>query len=439
MALCVYIHTVGCAKNLVDSEILAGQLPGDTRLLDQADGAELVVVNSCGFIEAAREESIEAVLEALHLKQTGSVKRVVLMGCLSQRWPAELAAELPELDGVYGVGEYKRMLRELNLADTARVPEDREALPLHLARRLQNAPHSTYLRIADGCDHRCTYCSIPLMRGAFRSRPLEELIEDASRLRERGVKELNLIAQEISSWGIDLYGESRIVTLLRELDKLDFPWLRLLYSHPPLVDEAFAECMAQCKSVLPYLDFPVEHVSGTILKRMGRAGEAQSLRKQIAMLRQRVPGLILRTSLIVGFPGEGEREFAELYDFVAEGHFDRLGVFVYSPEEDTAALRLPGAVPVELAEERLGRLMEIQAEHSLAANEALIGQRDRILVEEQDAQAGHSLARSWRDAPEIDNSIELEGLHPVGEFLEVEYSDALQYDLFARALPEEKA
>ena len=387
----VYIHTVGCAKNQVDSEILAGQLPVCTRFLDEAEGAELVVVNSCGFIEAAREESIDAVLEALELKKAGRVDRVVLMGCLSQRWPKELAAELPELDGVYGVGEYKRMIGELALGVADAIPADREALPLHLARRLQSTPFSTYLRIADGCDHRCTYCSIPLMRGAFRSRPLEELLAEAKKLRECGVLELNLIAQEISSWGLDLYGKSMIDKLIRELDQLQFPWLRLLYSHPPLVEEAFADTMAACSSVLPYLDFPVEHVSGRILKLMGRGDNAQSLADRIAMLRERVPGLIVRSSLIVGFPGEGDAEFRELYDFVAAGHFDRLGVFVYSPEEDTAALRLPDAVPVELAEERMGLLMECQAEHALAANEALIGVRERVLVEEQDLDTATSV------------------------------------------------
>ncbi len=433
----VYMHTVGCARNLVDSEILLGQMGQRVRPVEEGRRADLIVVNSCGFIEGAREESIDAVMEAVRLKQEAPGRRVVMMGCLSERCRDELRREIPELDGIYGVGEFGPLLREMGLRPSgsgAVQDPDRDAPGLFMERVLLSPRHAAYLRISDGCDKRCSYCSIPQMRGRMHSRPPVEILAEARSLVERGVKEINIIGQEISSYGRDLSGKPGICGLLKILNDCGAPWLRLLYTHPPLVDREFAETMADCEQVLPYLDFPVEHVSGHVLRRMHRAGDAVGLAEQMAMLREVVPGLVLRTSIIVGFPGERERDFEELLAFIREHPFDRLGAFIWSPEAGTPALDLPGRVPSELAAERFHQLMQAQQELSLAANEALLGRRERVLVDEFDDAAGVSLARSYRDALDIDNCVELEGSFPVGDFVDVEYVEALEYDLRARPL-----
>lgn len=429
-ALAVYVHTVGCAKNLVDSEILLGQMGDAVRLVDEGTLADLLIINTCGFIDAAREESIEAVLEAVRLKEERPGRRVAVMGCLTERYRDEIRHEIPELDGVYGVGEFGALLRDAGLRPGSATTGGPDELELFTRRVLLSPAHSAYLRISDGCDQHCTYCSIPLMRGRMRSRKPDELLREAEVLVKRGVQEINIIGQEISSYGRDL-GQTDIVDLLQRLDGCGAPWLRLLYSHPPLVDERFAQAMAEAHHILPYLDFPVEHVSGRVLKRMARRGDAAGLARQVRMLREAVPGLILRTSLIVGFPGEREEDQQELLDFLAEHPFDRLGVFLWSPEEGTPSLAYPDRVPRELAEERRNRVMEEQMARSLAANQALIGTRDRLLIDECEAGAGHSLGRSYRDALDIDNSVELRGAHKPGSFVEVEYLDALEYDLIA--------
>jgi ribosomal protein S12 methylthiotransferase len=429
--LSLYLHTVGCAKNLVDSEILLGQLGDAVRLVEGGDEADLIVVNTCGFIDAAREESIDAVMEAVALKEQRPGRRVVVMGCLSERYRDEIRAEIPELDGVYGVGEFGALLRDAGLMPRERRMPAGDDLELFARRVLLSPSHSAYLRISDGCDQHCTYCSIPLMRGRMRSRPIADLRREAEMLVRRGVKEINVIGQEISSFGRDLGDGADLPALLREIDGCGADWIRLLYSHPPLVDRRFAETMAACRSVIPYLDFPVEHVSGHVLRRMARKGDASSIAQTMQMLRDTVPGLTLRTSIIVGFPGERDSDFAELLAFVRAHPFDRLGVFVWSPEEGTPSLRYDGQVPRELAEERRDRLMEAQQELSLAANEALVGSCDTVLVDEVDEAAGVSLARSMRDALDIDNCVEVSGRHRAGGFISVRYTDALPYDLFA--------
>jgi ribosomal protein S12 methylthiotransferase len=431
--LAIYVHTVGCAKNLVDSEILLGQMGDAVELVEEGAAADLIVVNTCGFIDAAREESIDAVMEAVRLKEERPRRRVAVMGCLSERYREEIRAQIPELDGVYGVGEFGALLRDAGLrpADPGNAgPDD---LALFTRRVLLSPAHSAYLRISDGCDQHCTYCSIPLMRGRMRSRPAEQLLREAEHLARRGVCEINVIGQEISSYGRDL-GGADLPALLRLIDGCGAQWIRLLYSHPPLVDEALAAAMAACPHVLPYLDFPVEHVSGHVLRRMARQGDAASLAAKMAMLRAAVPGLVLRSSLIVGFPGEREEDFQELLAFLRAHPFERLGVFLWSPEEGTPSLGYPDRVPRELAQERLDQIMTEQRERSLRANQALVGTRERVLVDEADEEAGVSLARSYRDALDIDNGVEVQGIFRPGAFVEVEIVDALEYDLVARPL-----
>jgi ribosomal protein S12 methylthiotransferase len=431
--LAIYVHTVGCAKNLVDSEILLGQMGDAVELVEEGAAADLIVVNTCGFIDAAREESIDAVMEAVRLKEERPRRRVAVMGCLSERYREEIRAQIPELDGVYGVGEFGALLRDAGLRPADPGSAGPDDLALFTRRVLLSPAHSAYLRISDGCDQHCTYCSIPLMRGRMRSRPAEQLLREAEHLARRGVREINVIGQEISSYGRDL-GGADLPALLRLIDGCGAQWIRLLYSHPPLVDEALAAAMAACPHVLPYLDFPVEHVSGHVLRRMARQGDAASLAAKMAMLRAAVPGLVLRSSLIVGFPGEREEDFQELLAFLRAHPFERLGVFLWSPEEGTPSLGYPDRVPRELAQERLDQIMTEQRERSLRANQALVGTRERVLVDEADEEAGVSLARSYRDALDIDNGVEVQGLFRPGSFVEVEIVDALEYDLVARPL-----
>jgi ribosomal protein S12 methylthiotransferase len=435
----IYIHTVGCAKNLVDSEILLGKLAGKLKIVDEANQADLIVINSCGFINTAREESIDAVMEAVALKKdTQLAPAVVMMGCLSERYREDIKTEIPELDGIYGVGEFTTMVEDIfRFEQLGVVPERSSAgqkkddLSLFTNRVLLSPAHSVFLRISDGCDQSCTYCSIPLMRGKMRSRPIKDLLSEGENLLERGAKEINIIGQEISSYGMDIYDKPVLPDLLRQLDGLGAPWIRLLYTHPPKVDLEFAETVAALKSIVPYIDFPVEHVSGNVLKRMRRKGDADSIKKQIEMLRDTIPGLILRTSIIVGFPGESDADFKELLDFVAMSNFDRLGAFIWSPEEGTPSIKLKDRIQLEVAEDRRRQLMEKQMEVSYNANQKLIGLEDRILIDESDKTTAISYGRSYRDAFEIDNSVEINGYFKSGEFVNVIYTDASEYDLYA--------
>lgn len=427
----IYVHTVGCAKNLVDSEMLLGLAKGRARMVDSGEEAALIVINTCGFIDEAKAESIDAVMEAVQLKKDDPSRRVYVMGCLSQRYREQIREEIPELDGVYGIGEFQAILLDTGLAGTAGLPSE---LEIFERRELLSPGHSAYLRISDGCNQRCTYCSIPSMRGRMVSRPLDDVVHEAFSLARRGVQELNVIAQEISSYGEDL-GMNRIGELLRRLNDVPVPWIRLLYSHPPKVDRAFGETLAACDRILPYLDFPVEHVSGDMLKRMARKGDAASLKATMAMLRELNPGMVIRTSIIVGFPGEEERHIQELLEFMDDSPFDRLGVFCYSPEENTPSVRYPDQVPRELAEERKARVMEKQMEQSLAANRALIGTVQRVLVDEVDPAAGVSEGRTWRDALEIDNTVEIRGARQPGTFVDCRITDAMEYDLVGEPLP----
>ncbi len=429
----LYVHTVGCAKNLVDSEMLAGLAGERVRLVDEGEQADLIVVNTCGFIDAAKTESIDAVMEAVQLKGEQPGRKVFVMGCLSKRYREEIRAEIPEVDGVYGVGEFQAVLHDAGLSGAASVPPELEVFE---RRTLLGPSHSAYLRISDGCNQHCTYCAIPGMRGRMVSRPFEDLLHEARSLAGRGVVELNVIGQEISSYGEDL-GANRIGELVRELGQLPIPWIRLLYSHPPKVDRAFAEAISEAPSVLPYLDFPVEHVSGAVLRRMARKGNAESLAGTMRMLREVNPGMVIRTSIIVGFPGEKEEHVQELLDFMEYSPFDRLGVFCYSPEENTPSFRYPDQVPREEAEERKRRVMEKQMELSLSANQDLIGREEWVLVDEVDPQAGISEARSWRDALEIDNTVEIQTACQPGSFVPVRYVDAGEYDLRAEKLDRE--
>jgi len=424
----LYIHSLGCVKNLVDSEMLSGQLQHQFHLVDSAEEADVVVVNSCGFIEDARRESVDAVMEAVALKEQGRLQEVYLMGCLAEYYRRELQREIPELDGLVGTREFGTLLKKLH----PRYPHPEMQAPtadLFLERLPLTPSHYSYLRIADGCDNRCTYCTIPAMRGPYRSRPPGEILAEARLLARRGVRELIIIAQEITSYGRDLEGQGGLTELLQLLDQeVEVEWIRLLYTHPPLVTTELLETMARSRKILPYLDFPVEHLSDRVLRLMKRRQTWQEIRDRVAEMRRLMPGISIRTSLITGFPGEREADFQLLLERVAELQLDRLGVFSYSGEEHLPSARLPEQVPEELGRERRDRVMELQREISRRRNQELVGNTETVLVDE--SEQGISLGRTYRDAPEIDNTVIIKGEFPAGTLFSVNIDAAEEYDLF---------
>jgi ribosomal protein S12 methylthiotransferase len=422
----VNIVTLGCPKNLVDSEFLLGQLKhSDVQLVKNADEADTVIINTCGFIQDAKQESIDAILEAVEKKKRGEIKTIVVMGCLSQRFKDELAAEIPEVDSFFGTDQLRGVLNSLGV-------NYKTAL---LGERLLTTPsHYAYLKISEGCDNPCSFCTIPLMRGQHHSKPMEELIHEAQLLAKKRVKELIVIAQDTTYYGLDLYGKRQLATLLGELNDIDgIEWIRLMYAYPakfPLdVIEAFQKYTKLCH----YIDIPIQHYSDTVLKSMRRGISRKATRELLATLKNEIPNLALRTTLIVGYPGETESDFKELCDFVEETRFHRLGVFLYSQEEGTEAFDLGDPIPAEMKQERQTTLMEIQKMISEQHNESLVGTTMKVLIDAQENE--YFIGRTEWDAPEIDQEVIVRSgqLLNVGAFHSVTITDATEYDLIAAA------
>ena len=427
MAKTVRVITLGCSKNTVDSEELLRQLRGNRFELSDGDGpADIAVINTCGFIEEAKRESIETILAAVERKKRGDFGKVVVMGCLSERYAAALRDEIPGIDEMVGANRVDRVVEAVG-------GETKQEL---LGERMLTTPtHYAYLKISEGCDRPCSFCAIPLMRGRHVSKPLERVVLEARRLAALGVKELVLIAQDSTYYGLDLYGRREIAKLLREVSKVDgIEWLRVMYAFPSGFPDDLLEEIAVNPKVCKYLDMPVQHVSDRVLASMRRGIDSAGLRSLIGRVRGAVPGIALRTTLIVGYPEEGETEFDELLGFVRESEFDRLGVFEYSREDDTAAFGLGDPVPPQEKLRRRMEVMEAQKDISLRKNEAKVGTELRVLVDraEGDGFAG----RTEQDAPEVDNEVFIEraeGVSP-GHFSTVVVVDAVEYDLFGRVL-----
>jgi ribosomal protein S12 methylthiotransferase len=423
MAKTVRVITLGCSKNTVDSEELMRQLEGNDFTVSGGDGpADIAVINTCGFIEDAKRESIETILAAVERKKRGEFGKVVVMGCLSERYASALRDEIPGIDRLVGANR-------VDLAVDAVGGETKKEL---LGERMLTTPgHFAYLKISEGCDRPCSFCAIPLMRGGHVSKPLDRVVLEARRLAALGVKEIVLIAQDSTYYGLDLYGKREIAKLLREVSAVDgIEWIRLMYAFPSGFPDDLLEEIAVNPKVCKYLDMPVQHVSDAVLASMRRGITSEGLRSLVGKIRGAVPGIALRTTLIVGYPGEGEDEFGELLGFVRETAFDRLGVFEYSREDDTAAFGLGDPVPAEEKLRRRMEVMEAQKVISLRKNEEKIGSDIRVLVDraEGDGFAG----RTEHDAPEVDNEVFVErgpGVAP-GHFTTVTIVDAVEYDLF---------
>ncbi|MCK4373825.1 MAG: 30S ribosomal protein S12 methylthiotransferase RimO [Candidatus Brocadiae bacterium] len=432
----VALLTLGCAKNLVDSEQIASLLASrGVEVTHELEGAEVAIINTCGFIEPAKEESIELILDVSARKSEGTLRRLIVTGCLSERYGEELRGLLPEADDILGIdpeATAKLALRALGCPV--------EPLPSALMlRSIRLTPGAwSYLRIARGCDNRCAYCAIPFIRGPLRSRPHADIIEEARYLAGQGVKELNVIGQDTASYGVDLEGGPRLHALLPELCRIDgLQWVRLLYVHPAHVYDELIEVLAGEEKVCPYLDLPLQHINDRILEAMGRKVTRRDIERLIADLRDRIPGLTLRTTLMNGFPGETEREFEELLQFVRDARFDRVGCFAYSQEEGTAAAKLPVQVPLRVRQQRCAQLMSLQQDIAFELAAARVGQRTVVLMEEgRPTDEGLRPARSPHEAPDVDPLVYVGGerVPEVGEFAQVEIVGAAGYDSIAEVL-----
>ena len=429
--------SLGCDKNLVDSEVMLGLLnaKGYQRVDDEME-ADIIIVNTCCFIHDAKEESIQTILEMAQYKTDGRLKVLVVTGCLAQRYQQEILDEIPEVDAVLGTTSYDKIVEAVEeaLAGKGHVEvEDIDALPLVDTRRLvTTGGHFAYLKIAEGCDKHCTYCIIPKIRGNFRSVPMERLIKEAGELAGQGVKELILVAQETTLYGKDLYGEKSLHRLLRELCKISgIRWIRILYCYPEEIDENLIQVMKEEKKICHYLDLPIQHANDDILKRMGRRTSKKQLEEIIGRLRSEIPDIALRTTLITGFPGETKEQHEDLMEFVDEMEFDRLGVFTYSPEEDTPAADMPDQVPEEVKEERQAEIMELQQEIVFDQAEAMIGREVLVMIEGKVADENAYVGRTYKDAPNVDGLIFIntEAELMSGDFAKVKVTGALEYDL----------
>jgi ribosomal protein S12 methylthiotransferase len=451
MATPVYIHTLGCPKNRVDSEVMLGTLSeAGYRLVQDPERADVIVVNTCGFIESAKEESVQAILQLARMKQEGRCKKLVVAGCLTQRYHEEMAREMPEVDHFVGTGAYQDVAAIVSRAQAERVivPDPDFVHAASTPRVNSLATHTAYLKIAEGCDNDCAFCIIPALRGAQRSRTVEDLVAEATALAAQGVVELSLVAQDLTAYGQDLAGPGkvRLHHLLPELCRVEgIRWIRLHYAYPRDFPDALVEAIAREPKIAKYVDMPLQHSSDRLLRSMKRGRDVRFLRTLLGKLRRRVPDIVLRTALIVGLPGETEADFQDLLSFVEEQRFERLGVFTYSREEGTAAAEMPGQVPERVKQARQRKVMAVQKRISRAQQKAMLGRRLEVLVEGRAEGTEHLLVgRHAQQAPEIDgltyiNDFAVPGKRVAypGEIVTVEVTGAGDYDLVGRVVARE--
>lgn len=434
--------SLGCPKNQVDAELMLGFLAdAGYTLVEDAAMADVAIVNTCAFIESAKAEAIEEILELATLKKEGRIKTLLVTGCLAERYRDDVLEEIPEVDAVIGIGAHHTIAEAVARSlekERFGVYGEKEDLQM-CGRRVQTTlPYYSYLKIADGCNNRCAFCAIPLIRGKFRSRPMEELVEEAERLARRGVKELTVIAQDTTEYGSDLYGERKLPELLTRLCGVEgLAWIRVLYCYPEKITDELLDVIATQPKICKYIDMPIQHVSKKMLRAMHRPGDRETLSALIAHIREKIPGVTLRTTLMTAFPGETQEDFEELIDFVRETKFERLGCFIWSPEEDTPAFDLPDRVDEETAAQREESILDEQSRVTDAWCESMIGQELNVIVEGFDRLAECFFGRSQADAPEIDGKIffDTDGKkYAMGEFVRVEITDSMGGDLVGRAL-----
>ncbi|MEL6390413.1 MAG: 30S ribosomal protein S12 methylthiotransferase RimO [Bacteroidota bacterium] len=426
----VEVITLGCSKNLVDSENIVTQLKGNDIAAyheHEEDHADVVVINTCGFIDLAKEESVDTILANVERKKAGDIQKVYVTGCLSERYREDLERDIPEVDAYFGTMELPGLL--------ARFDADYKH-ELIGERKISTLPHYAYMKISEGCNRTCSFCAIPLMRGKHVSRPIEELVREAKELAKRGIKELMLIAQELTYYGLDLYKKRELARLLKELASVEgIEWIRLHYAYPTKFPLDVLDAIATTPEVCNYLDIPLQHANDAVLHRMKRQITQVEMRRLVQEARLRVPNISIRTTMLVGFPGESEEEFADLCDFVREMRFDRLGVFQYSHEDDTTAFQLIDDVASEVKAERANRLMDIQREISLEHNVNLIGTHQRVLIDRK--EGGYFVGRTEYDSPEVDNEVLVDAnahFVRIGDFVTLEITGAEEFDLYGRPI-----
>lgn len=434
--------SLGCDKNLVDTEVMLGLLTSrGHQMVDSEENADVIVINTCCFIHDAKEESIQTILEMAEYKKAGSCKALIVTGCLAQRYKQEIIDEIEEVDAVLGTTSYDKIVEAIDEAlagHTSVEMTDIDALPLVESKRLvTTGGHFAYLKIAEGCDKHCTYCIIPKIRGNFRSVPIERLLKEAEDLVAQGVKEIILVAQETTLYGKDLYGEKSLHKLLRELCKISgLRWIRILYCYPEEITDELIQVIKEEDKICNYLDLPIQHASDGILKRMGRRTSKEQLVEIIGKLRKEIPDIAIRTTLITGFPGETQEQHEELMEFVDEMEFDRLGVFTYSPEEDTPAAVMSDQIPEDVKEDRQAELMELQQEIAFDLAEEMIGREVLVMIEGKVADENAYVGRTYKDAPNVDGLIFVESEEELmsGDFARVRITGALEYDLMGEII-----
>ncbi|MGE4619557.1 MAG: 30S ribosomal protein S12 methylthiotransferase RimO [Planctomycetota bacterium] len=446
--IAIHLVSLGCPKNLVDSEVILGRVGAEGFVVSQqAEDADILMVNTCGFIESAKQESIEAILDLVRLKEEDPAKRVVVAGCLGQRYPEELAKEIPEIDAIVGMSEYPRMPEILG----GLMDEVRAARRVHVGdashpawsedSRLRLTPrHSAYLKISEGCDNPCTFCSIPSFRGRFRSKSPEYIVNEARELVANGTREINLISQDLTSYGLDIDGEFLLPEIMGKLNAVDgIDWIRLLYTYPYKFSDAMIDAVANLDRVIPYIDMPIQHIDNTMLKRMGRRLGEDGTRDLFRRMRERIPSLVLRTTFIVGFLGETREQFEKLVGFVEENQLERVGVFPWSPEEGTPAEKLSDRIPEDEQARRVEELMLAQQEVAFSWNQTRVGTEVEVLIDGPCEKTDSLLGRSYAEAPEIDSSIRIPaGSGQVGEMVRCRITATDDYDLVAEPIAKVK-
>lgn len=444
MSLSVGMVSLGCSKNQIDGERMLYKIQqAGHRLIGDAALADVAIINTCGFIQSAKEEAIETILEFATLKKEGRIKKLIITGCLAERYKEEIKTEIPEADGVIGIGcndDIVAILDEIEKGETVVRFDSKEKLSITGGRVQTTLPFFAYLKIAEGCSNCCTYCAIPQIRGKFRSVPMEDVVAEARELAESGVRELIVIAQDSTRYGEDLYGRLALPELLKKLCEIDeLKWIRVLYCYPERITDDLLKVIAEEEKIVKYLDIPIQHCNGEILKRMNRKGDNKSLRELMEHIREAVPGIILRTTLITGFPGETEEQFTEMAEFVRDVKFDRLGCFPYSAEENTPAASFDGQLNDDVKQHRADIIMEEQMRVVDRKNEVLRGRVIEVVTEGYDRYGDCYFGRSAMDAPDIDGKIFFTSPNlklVIGKFVNVRIDDILDYDLIGERTDE---
>ena len=428
--------SLGCCKNLVDTEVMLYNLhAAGFEITPDEEEAEIIVINTCGFIESAKQEAIDNILDAAELKKWGKCRHIIATGCLVERYREEVMNELPEIDALVGIGslcDIAEACKAVMRGEKYTSFRDKETMDLGSDRIITTDPHTAYLKVSEGCDNLCTYCAIPLIRGGHRSRTIEDIVSEAKDLEKMGIKELNLIAQDTTRYGLDIYGEYSLAKLVKAITKeTNIPWIRLLYCYPDKITDELIEELRSNDRLVKYMDIPVQHIADSVLKRMNRHGGKALILETIKRLRERVPDIVLRTTAMVGFPGETDEDFTELCEFVKETKFERFGAFTFSPEEGTAAAEMIDQIDEQVKQDRYDVLMQTQLTVSEEKNAEKIGKTFTVLCDGYDRIAEIYYGRSYADAPDVDGKVYFKSKNKVnpGEFVSVKVTEALDYDV----------